>query len=602
MPLCLVIPYLVLVLFPNILIRFFSPKAALSQSELLIIFAMGLIAAMIPDWGMIRYLISVITAPHYFASAENQWEAHFFAYLPEWVVLPNDRNQVSYFFSGKPLGASIPWQDWIIPLFWWMSVFGVLFFIGACLVVIFRKQWVENERLRFPMGEVIIQLLETKGNNRDRFPELFGKPMFRIGAVVSFSVMTWNIVGFWDIVPHIPLPGPVFNIVIDPAFPPIPIRLVPYVLCFAFFVNVEILFSIVFFQIIGIVETGVLNRFGVISPASTIVPGGLVSIQFCGGLIMFSLIGCWMARAHLRNVLRKALGKQSTLNDEDELFSYRIAVFGLILGLIFMMAWLTSIGFSIVVSVLFLCFLLIFYFGIGRVLAEAGLINLDLPINAHAFTVGMVGSANLSGSTLTGLGLTNAFARNWRTFTMIGLSHVAWWRDYLSKNRGNLFLLLCLAFLGATIISTGYVIYTGYSQGADNLYIPLRNTGNLFFDLVVNWMKNATQISTLEILFLTLGLGVSSFLALGRYLFYWWPLNPIGFAIGASGPIRGIVFTLFVAWVVQVILLRIGGVNLYRKVQPLFLGMLVGYVIGIFVAYIVDSIYFPDVPHIAELF
>ena len=185
---------------------------------------------------------------------------------------------------------------------------------------------------------------------------------------------------------------------------------------------------------------------------------------------------------------------------------------------------------------------------------------------------------------------------------MIGLSHVAWWRDYLSKNRGNLFLLLCLAFLGATIISTGYVIYTGYSQGADNLYIPLRNTGNLFFDLVVNWMKNATQISTLEILFLTLGLGVSSFLALGRYLFYWWPLNPIGFAIGASGPIRGIVFTLFVAWVVQVILLRIGGVNLYRKVQPLFLGMLVGYVIGIFVAYIVDSIYFPDVPHIAELF
>ena len=317
---------------------------------------------------------------------------------------------------------------------------------------------------------------------------------------------------------------------------------------------------------------------------------------------MFSLIGCWMARAHLRNVLRKALGRQSTLNDEDELFSYRIAVFGLILGLIFMMAWLTSIGFSIVVSVLFLCFLLIFYFGIGRVLAEAGLINLDLPINAHAFTVGMVGSANLSGSTLTGLGLTNAFARNWRTFTMIGLSHVAWWRDYLSKNRGNLFLLLCLAFLGATIISTGYVIYTGYSQGADNLYIPLRNTGNLFFDLVVNWMKNATQISTLEILFLTLGLGVSSFLALGRYLFYWWPLNPIGFAIGASGPIRGIVFTLFVAWLVQVILLRIGGVNLYRKVQPLFLGMLVGYVIGIFVAYIVDSIYFPDVPHIAELF
>ena len=115
-------------------------------------------------------------------------------------------------------------------------------------------------------------------------------------------------------------------------------------------------------------------------------------------------------------------------------------------------------------------------------------------------------------------------------------------------------------------------------------------------------MKNATQISTLEILFLATGMAISTLLALGRYVFYWWPLNPIGFAIGASAPIRGVVFTLFVAWLVQIILLRIGGVSLYRKAQPLFLGMLVGYVIGVFVAYVVDSIFFPDIPHIAEIF
>ena len=602
MPLCLVIPYFFLVLLPNVLIRSVNRDAALTRPELLVIFAMGMIAAMVPDWGMVRYLISVITAPHYFASPENQWEAHFFAYLPEWAVIPNDKGQVSDFFAGRPSGMPIPWRDWIIPLFWWMSALGALLFIGACLVVIFRKQWVENERLRFPMGEVVLRLLETDNGSSGRWPALFGNRLFQVGFTASLAVMTWNIIGFWGVLPHIPLPGPVFNVVIDPAFPPIAIRLVPYVLCFAFFVNVEILFSVWFFQVLGILETGMLNRIGVVSPAETIVPRGLVSIQFCGGLIMFALISGWMARKHIGDVLRKTLGRESNLKDEDEMCSYRTAIIGLLLGLLFMIAWLNAIGFSIPVAVLFMFFLLVFYFGIARILAEAGLINLDLPINAHAFTVGMVGSASLSGPTLTGLGLSNAFARNWRTFTMVGLSHVAFWRNYLGENRGRLFLLVMLAFVCGTAISTGYVVYSGYAEGADNLHINLRNTGNLFYDLVVKWMKNATQVTTLEILFLAGGMAVSALLALGRYLFYWWPLNPIGFAIGASAPIRGLAFTLFVAWLVQVVLLRIGGVRLYRKAQPLFLGILVGYVVGVLAAYIVDTLYFPDTPHIAEIF
>lgn len=602
MPLCLVIPFLFLVLLPNVLIRSMNRRAALTRPELLVIFAMGLIAATVPDWGMVRYLISVITAPHYFASPENQWEAHFFAYLPEWAVIPNDKGQVSDFFAGRPSGMPIPWRDWIIPLFWWMSALGALLFIGACLVVIFRKQWVENERLRFPMGKVVLRLLETDNGSSGRWPALFGNRLFQVGFTASLAVMSWNIIGFWGVLPHIPLPGPVFNVVIDPAFPPIAIRLVPYVLCFAFFVNVEILFSVWFFQVLGILETGMLNRIGVVSPAETIVPRGLVSIQFCGGLIMFALIGGWMARKHIGDVWRKTLGRESNLKDEDEMFSYRTAIIGLLLGMLFMIAWLNAIGFSIPVAVLFMFFLLVFYFGIARILAEAGLINLDLPINAHAFTVGMLGSASLSGPTLTGLGLSNAFARNWRTFTMVGLSHVAFWRNYLGENRGRLFLLVMLAFVCGTAISTGYVVYSGYAEGADNLHINLRNTGNLFYDLVVKWMKNATQVTTLEILFLTAGMAVSALLALGRYLFYWWPLNPIGFAIGASAPIRGLAFTLFVAWLVQVVLLRIGGVRLYRKAQPLFLGILVGYVVGVLAAYFVDTLYFPDTPHIAEIF
>jgi hypothetical protein len=48
--------------------------------------------------------------------------------------------------------------------------------------------------------------------------------------------------------------------------------------------------------------------------------------------------------------------------------------------------------------------------------------------------------------------------------------------------------------------------------------------------------------------------------------------------------------------------MRFGGVGLYRKTQPLFLGILVGYVLGVAVAYVVDSVWFPDSPHVIEIF
>jgi hypothetical protein len=51
------------------------------------------------------------------------------------------------------------------------------------------------------------------------------------------------------------------------------------------------------------------------------------------------------------------------------------------------------------------------------------------------------------------------------------------------------------------------------------------------------------------------------------------------------------------AWLIQSILLKMGGRRLYRKVQPLFLGILVGYTLGGGLSFLVDYIWFPDSPH-----
>ncbi|MBI4551080.1 MAG: hypothetical protein HY710_02335 [Candidatus Latescibacteria bacterium] len=603
LPSCLLLPFFLLVLGPNLILQSFAQRRALTRSELLVIFSMGLIASMVPDRGMTRYLIAVITAPYYFASPENQWAEKFFAYLPDWVVLSNKKGAARGFFEGLPAHQSIPWADWMTPLFWWGSLIAALMFAGACLVIMLRKQWVEHERLQFPLGKVSLHLMGTDQDpHRPGEPAFFRTRMFRIGLGLTLCVMVWNCLSYWELWPHFPIMGPdSINLTIERSFPAIPIRLNLSILCLSFFINAEILFSVWLFILIGILQNGILNRLGFVSTSSTIIPGGLVSIQSIGGMIAFVLLGLWMARRHLREVWLKALGRPSDLQDHNEFFSYRTAVLGLILGLLYTVFWLHHAGLSFSITALFLFFLFVFYLAHARVMAEAGLVMLDLPINAHQFTVGIVGSASLSQSDLTALGLTSAFARNWRTFTMTGLAHVAWLRDHIWPDRRHLFRWICLAFGVSTLTSLLYIISAGYRFGAQNLRTGPGSLGIGFYDLIIQWINNATRVSQLEMIFLLSGVVLLLLMTAGRYLFYWWPLHPIGLLVVASSNTVTAVFPLFLAWLIQVALRRFGGGRLYRKAQPLFVGILVGYVLGQGLSFLVDFIWFPDNPHVFEV-
>ena len=162
LPPVFLVPFLFCVLLPNALVARIRPASALSFYELIMVFAMGWIASTVPDQAMTKYLLVVITAPFYFASPENSWETIFFPYLPEWLVL-SDRAAARVFYEGLQSGQSIPWGAWLSPLFWWGSFILILLFVGACIVVMLRKQWVEHERLQFPLGEVGLHLISLGG-------------------------------------------------------------------------------------------------------------------------------------------------------------------------------------------------------------------------------------------------------------------------------------------------------------------------------------------------------------------------------------------------------------------------------------------------------
>ena len=107
---------------------------------------------------------------------------------------------MAWFFEGLPLGEPVPWaallHAWAMPLAWWLTFIWTLYFVSFCMVVVMRKQWVERERLSFPLMQVPQALVEDLGGLA-RFPPLFRRRLFWAGAAIPFAIILWNVAGYF---------------------------------------------------------------------------------------------------------------------------------------------------------------------------------------------------------------------------------------------------------------------------------------------------------------------------------------------------------------------------------------------------------------------
>ncbi len=581
----------------NPVARGISKRAAFTGRELALIFCILLISSLIPGKAFVSYFLTIISTPFYFAQPENQWADLFFPFLPEWLVASNQNNAMGWFYEGLPPGGSVPWSPWIIPVTWWMSFFIAVFVVGACIAAIFRKQWVEYERLTFPLVQVPLELIagdQTAG----RWPKLVYDRLFQIGFVLALAIALWNIVSFAHIVPQLPV-GTFFEtpLQLSPLFPSIPLRISPYMLSFAYFINVDILLSIWVFFMLGLLEIGALSYIGLNMAGSG--PGGTggVNAQFFGGFLVYVGYSLWTARRHLLAVVRKATGRDDSLDDSKELVSYRMAVAGVLVGTAFICAWLYQSGISLPVMAVFLGFLFVLYFGTTKVIAETGVVFLDLPVNAHQITVLSLGSGNVSRQSLTSLGLTSAFARNWRGLGMGSIVMADRLTDGFWPRKKGLLLVLAATFLVSMVTAVAYTIDAGYTTGAYNFGGGAFSNLNIFYyEEIVIWMKNPLSLGQNEPWFMAIGAVVFLVLLKLRHWLIWWPLAPVGFAICFASNIRDSILSVFLAWLVKFILLKVG-TKAYRTGQRFFLGVLIGYTTGIVLSFIVDALFYPGQGH-----
>jgi hypothetical protein len=92
-----------------------------------------------------------------------------------------------------------------------------------------------------------------------------------------------------------------------------------------------------------------------------------------------------------------------------------------------------------------------------------------------------------------------------------------------------------------------------------------------------------TPILPQKVAHLLVGATVTAAMLVLRARYLWWPLHPLGLVICSQIAFIWIWFSVFLGWLAKACVMRFGGANLYRKVLPFFLGLVMGeYAIALF--------------------
>ena len=112
--------------------------------------------------------------------------------------------------------------------------------------------------------------------------------------------------------------------------------------------------------------------------------------------------------------------------------------------------------------------------------------------------------------------------------------------------------------------------------------------------------QNAMTLGQYEVWFTGAGILLFVLLLKLRHWLIWWPLAPVGFAICFASTIRDSILSIFLAWLIKSILMRIGGTTSYEAGQRFFIGLLIGYCVGVTLSFFVDAVWFPGQGHMVH--
>ena len=564
----------------NPLLKLVHPRAGLNRGELLLIYIMMVMASPLPVFFAGRFIGTILT-PFYFATPENDWHTLIQPHIADWLQ-PRDLAVMGPFYEGLEQGQSIPWAGWLPIFLRWAPLVWALFLAMIAVMAILRKQWNDYERLTYPLVQVPMAITEQDAEG-ERMAPFFKNPVMWVGFTVPAIWGTLHGLHnyFPETVPIATNVDPIhFILPIFDNLSELQFKFRFNILGFFYFLKTEIAFSLWFFNLFA---NALRTTFAVLGVTSSEMLGGGHSIidpilvhQSMGGMLVLFLFGLFAARKHLGAVCRKALWGDPTVDDSGEILSYRTAVLILLGSSAVMVVWLSLAGLPIWVALAFLFTAFALFVGFTRLIAEGGLSDGSVPVGSAAIVVSAVGSSVIGAQGLVVLA-TTYFWTVGRSFAMTSTANSLKLSEGFGGSKRPLFWTMLLAMVVGLASSMWVVMELGYSYGALNLKIPGGQHG--LYEYAAGLIRTPSEPHLWGWINTAIGAGVMLLLMLARWYYVWWPLHPLGYPIGPTGIMDHLWFDMFLAWLIKVSVLRYGGVALYRRTRPFFMGMIAGHIV-----------------------
>jgi len=566
--------FFILVCMLNPLLKKFFPRFALSSSELVLIYIMMIVASAIPTWGLVTNMFHILTRPFYYATPENQWENLFLHYIPSWIA-PRERYVSRWFYEGSPPGKGIPWGPWVVPIFWWCALMINVYLVMISSMVIMRKQWVEHERLAFPIIQPALEMV--RGNDENIINPLFRNKLMWIPFVIVFCLVSTSGINHYF-----------------PSFPELKMRTNMYlfrrstrlilylnfaILGLTYFINLDVAASFWVFHLLNRIETGVFNITGFkLSGHNEALCGSsaATSHQGLGAMIVLVVVALWSARKHLKSVLKKAFMNDPSVDDSSEIMSYRAAVITLILSYTFVLGWYVKSGMPLLGAIAFTVGAFGIFFAITRIVAQGGVGFTCAQMIPQPFVVYSFGSEFLGPSGLTSLSFTYAYAAEMRTSVMTSSMNGLKLADAANARGRPLFWAIIIAIISGLAGAIWITLTLNYHYGGANLRVF--GVPRIAFNFLVDKLRHPVREKIIieRWTFTFIGAAVMSLLVFMRNRFIWFPVHYVGFAIGDAWVMGWAWGCVFLGWLIKLLIIKLGGQTWYNKLKPVFIGMILG--------------------------
>jgi len=555
--------------------------------------------------------------PWYGFPQENAWmtrvgspDISMMLYQMYWAPSPR---AVEILIIGNVSPFEIPWAEWAPVIVWYTVLFYLHAISYLTTVNIFRRWWIDVERIPFPAAIAAHEFLkrippavaaETE-KERGLSPFLIGVILgaaFEIPIILA-SLLPWfpDIYG-WRV--HTCAAG---NLCLPPdAMPAFYSSLVgmgnlgknPAIVAIAYFAPLNVLFTGWFFYVIMVLlvqalyimgyYTG-LERYGSAcrstwsSESPVHAPPLIWAAIELGGLYMIAIMEIFMARHYLVQTIRKAFGKKSELDESNEPGSYRLNwTLFIVSNAILIGLWMVD-GLSLPIAILLVGQILIHAIAQLMFVGTAGTVHswyvgsgifrfawpsLQWPPTIeqyHAVTWAQVMTdfVEPTGSAITGLALP------YRVNSLMGM-HIS--NENLFKTMMiALLIMIPVPLIMAIILRSAYGMRLPLAVGA----YPIEQS-----DYQGGFVHPSPEPPSVWLPHVILGALIVIVLRLLSARFIWFPFSPTGFLLsyGLTVLQRGLITAFFFGWLLKWLTLRMGGSRLYENYgMPVAAGFIVGF-------------------------